>query len=116
MQESVHGSNYTGFVERKWTEKPYPVIVKAGRDDASHDNSNVGKQIVCERVKCALDQRKFGKGGELPTHSFQQKLSIAAQPFHEFKQQKFKEYEGRCGKGFPACDPNGPDNTCKTMS
>ena len=31
-------------------------------------------------------------------------------------QQKFKEYEGRCGKGFPACDPNGPDNTCKTMS
>ena len=71
MQESVHGKNYTGFVERKWTEKPYPVIVKAGRDDTSHDNSNVGKQIVCERVKCALDQRKFGKGGELFNRNFQ---------------------------------------------
>ena len=119
MQESVYGFNFTGLVERHWTQKPYPVIVKAGVDDTSRDNSNVGKQIVCQRVKCALDQRKFvWKGwGTSDTFISTESFSIAAQPFHDFKQERNKEYEGRCGLGFPACDPgSGPNGECKTMS
>ena len=101
MQESVYGFNFTGLVEVGWTQKPYPVIVKAGVDDTSRDNSNVGKQIVCQRVKCALDQRKFGKDGELPIHSFQQKVfQLQHSPFMILNKKEIKNMKGDAVWGF----------------
>ena len=102
MQESVYGKNFTGLVEDGWTQKPYPVIVKAGVDDTSRDNSNVGKQIVCQRVKCALDQRKFvWKGWGTSDTSFQQKVfQLQHSPFMILNKKEIKNMKGDAVWGF----------------